>query len=102
MHARRWHRVAQDGEQTDFQDFIYRTAGDRLPLYGYSLFQRAPSTFAPVDTVPVTPDYVIGPGDELVIRAWGQVDIDYRTPVDRNGMITLPRVGSVQVSGVSV
>lgn len=28
-----------------------------------------PSTFAPVDNIPVTPDYVIGPGDEIQIRA---------------------------------
>ena len=59
--------------------------GQRLPLYGYNLFQRAPSTFAPVENIPVTPDYLIGPGDELLIRAWGQIDVDYRATVDRNG-----------------
>ena len=31
----------------------------------------------------MTPDYEIGPGDELLIRAWGQVNIDYRAVVDR-------------------
>lgn len=87
-------------ESNDFQDFIFETHGQRLPLYGYNLFRRAPSTFAPVDNIPVTPDYVIGPGDELLIRAWGQIDVDYRATVDRNGMINIPRVGSVQVGGV--
>jgi protein involved in polysaccharide export with SLBB domain len=84
----------------DFQDFIAETVGSRLPLYGYELFQAAPSTFAPVENIPVTPDYIIGPGDELLIRAWGQIDVDYRALVDRNGLINIPRVGSIPVAGV--
>ncbi|HEX6268550.1 MAG TPA: SLBB domain-containing protein, partial [Burkholderiales bacterium] len=87
-------------ESNDFQQFIEQSVGQRLPLYGYNLFHRAPSTFAPVENIPVTPDYVIGPGDELLIRAWGQIDVDYRATVDRNGMINIPRVGSIPVAGV--
>jgi len=87
-------------ESNDFQNFIAQSIGQRLPLYGYDLFRRAPSTFAPVENIPVTPDYIIGPGDELLIRAWGQIDVDYRATVDRNGMINIPRVGSVPVAGV--
>src|SRR3970282_1338469 len=69
---------------TDFQEFIFRSTGERLPLYGYDLFRAAPSTFAPLENVPVTPEYLVGPRDELMIRAWGQLDIDYRETVDRN------------------
>ncbi len=87
-------------EKNDFQDFIASSTGQKLPLYGYDLFRRAPSTFAPVENIPVTPDYLIGPGDELLIRAWGQIDVDYRATVDRNGAISIPRVGTVQVAGL--
>ena len=55
-------------ERSEFQDFIAQSTGRVLPLYGYNLFTAAPSTFAPVDNIPVTPDYVIGPGDQIVIR----------------------------------
>ncbi|MEO7150931.1 MAG: SLBB domain-containing protein, partial [Burkholderiaceae bacterium] len=44
--------------------------------------------------------YTVGPGDEIVIRGWGSIDIDYRSTVDRNGMLNLPRVGSFSVAGV--
>src|SRR4051794_9001974 len=103
--AARAEESARTGEQqgvdrNEFQDFIAQSTGQTLPLYGYNLFQAAPSTFAPVENVPVTPDYVIGPGDELLIRAWGQIDVDYRAVVDRNGMINIPRVGSIPVAGV--
>src|SRR5262245_16554915 len=86
-------------ERNEFQDFIWASTGQILPLFGHNLFE-APSTFAPVENIPVTPDYVIGPGDELLIRAWGQIEVDYRAVVDRNGMINVPRVGSVPVAGV--
>ena len=86
--------------RNEFQEFIENSTGQRLPLFGYNLFEGAPSTFAPVENIPVTPDYAIGPGDELLIRAWGQIDIDYRAVVDRNGMINIPRVGSITVAGI--
>lgn len=50
---------------------------------------------------PLAPaDYVIGPGDEVLVTLWGSVDADLRLVVDRGGRITIPRVGAVQVSGV--
>ena len=87
-------------ESNEFQDFVAQSTGRRMPLFGYDLFRGAPTTFAPVENIPVTPDYVIGPGDELLIRAWGQIDVDYRALVDRNGMVNIPRVGSVPVAGI--
>jgi polysaccharide biosynthesis/export protein len=84
----------------EFQEFVATSVGRYLPLFGYNLFSGAPSTFAPVDRVPVTPEYLIGPGDEVVIRAWGQVDIDYRTTVDRNGAIHIPQIGTLNVGGL--
>jgi protein involved in polysaccharide export with SLBB domain len=87
-------------ERNEFQDLVLQSVGRDLPMFGYSLFQGVPSTFAPVDTVPVTSDYVIGPGDEILVRAWGAVDIDYRAVVDRTGALSLPRIGNVNVAGV--
>ena len=86
-------------ERNEFQEFIAASTGKKLPIFGFNLFE-APSTFAPVENIPVTGDYVIGPGDELLVRAWGQIDVDFRAMVDRNGMINIPRVGSIPVAGV--
>lgn len=87
-------------QRNEFQDFVSQSLGRPLPMFGYSLFSGVPSTFAPVDRIPVTPDYLLGPGDEVVIRAWGQVDIDYRAVIDRNGAINIPRVGNINLSGI--
>ena len=84
-----------------FQLAVANSTGKMLPIYGVNLFRRPPSTFAPLNMVPVTPDYVIGPGDELLIQAWGQVTLNSRYTVDRSGNIYIPQVGSLHVAGLS-
>lgn len=59
------------------------------------------STFAPVDGVPVGPDYILGPGDDLRINVWGAMDNAIVQTVDRNGQIILPTVGPVKVWGLT-
>jgi protein involved in polysaccharide export with SLBB domain len=73
-----------------------------LRQFGYDLFTRVPTTFAPVTDVPVGPDYVIGPGDNLNILLWGGVQESYQLEVNRNGAVALPRLGVVQVWGLTL
>ena len=86
---------------TEFQRFVAESIGVKLPIFGNRLFQDVPSTFAPVNDMPVSPDYVLGPGDELRIRSWGQLNIQLLTTVDRSGQIYFPKVGSITVAGVN-
>jgi protein involved in polysaccharide export with SLBB domain len=86
---------------TEFQQMVANSIGKMLPIYGVNLFRNPPSTFAPLNAVPVTPDYVIGPGDELLIQVWGQVTLNSRYTVDRSGSIYIPQVGTVHVAGLS-
>lgn len=69
--------------------------------FGYDLFRHPPSTFAPSDKVPVGPDYVLGPGDEIRITAWGKFDGRWNVVVDRDGNLTLPKVGVIGVTGLT-
>jgi len=55
----------------------------------------------PLD-LPVGPDYVVGPGDTLSIDLWGGVTTRFVRAVDREGRISLPEAGPVQVSGRSL
>ena len=48
----------------------------------------------------VPSDYIIGPGDELQIVIWGQIQAALRVVVDRSGQIYIPQVGQVSVTGV--
>lgn len=85
---------------SEFQKFIAENTGKLLPTFGAEFFANTPSTFAPISNAPVPSDYPLGPGDELMIRGWGTIDIDYRAIIDRNGTISIPTVGSVPLAGV--
>jgi polysaccharide export outer membrane protein len=71
-----------------------------LRQFGYDLFRQSPSTFAPVEKVPVGPDYVIGPGDEIRIAVWGKIEGQWNVVVDRDGNIALPKIGILGVTGL--
>ena len=85
---------------TQFQQLVFESTGQRLPIFGASLFRNVPSTFAPVDNIPVSPEYVIGPGDQLRIQVFGQQSQQHTVTVDRTGDIAFPDVGSFHVAGV--
>jgi protein involved in polysaccharide export with SLBB domain len=86
--------------ETEFEQMVADSVGHVLPLFGQSLFVQVPSTFAPVDQMQVPSDYVVGPGDELQIKIWGQVEANLRVVVDRSGQIYVPRVGEISVAGL--
>ncbi len=73
----------------------------RLGRFGYDLFRRPPSTFAPIDQIPVGPDYVMGPGDEVRITIWGMVEGQWAVVIDRDGNLRLPRAGVIGAAGLT-
>ena len=86
--------------ETEFEQMVADSAGRLLPLFGQSLFDQPPSTFAPMNLTQVPSDYIIGPGDELQIRIWGQIAANLRVIVDRSGQIYIPQVGQISVAGI--
>jgi protein involved in polysaccharide export with SLBB domain len=49
--------------------------------------------------VPVSADYIVGPGDTLIINIWGSVQESFPVEVDREGKIMLPKSGPLYVWG---
>lgn len=86
--------------QTDFQRLARASTGETLPLFGRTLFQQIPSTFAPGDQIPVTADYVIGPGDQILLRFWGPDTFNSQLTVDTGGTVYIPKVGAIHVAGL--
>lgn len=86
--------------KSEFELFVEDAAGRPLPVFGRQLFDQVPATFAPMDRVPVPANYVLGAGDELLIRVWGKIDLQARVSVDRNGQIFVPKIGALRVAGI--
>jgi protein involved in polysaccharide export with SLBB domain len=72
-----------------------------LQQFGYSLFASRVSTFAPVANVPVSDEYVIGPGDQLKMLMWGRINNTLSLTVNRDGSVSIPEIGPMQVAGLT-
>ena len=72
----------------------------KLERFGAALFRNS-AAVADKSTlsVPVGPDYILGPGDELVIDYWGTSSQHIQRSVDREGRVSIPEAGSVVVAG---
>jgi polysaccharide export outer membrane protein len=92
-------------EKSEFEKFISGTlsAAPSLDIrqFGYDLFEKPPSTFAPVQQVPVGPDYVIGPGDTIKAEIWGKIEGNWSVVVNNDGNISLPKIGVLGVTGLT-
>jgi len=73
---------------------------DELQPFGYDLFAGQPTTFAPATDIPVPVDYVIGPGDTVELQLFGNQNANYSLVVGRDGILNVPEIGPVSVSGL--
>lgn len=86
----------------EFEMFVQKQAGPEIEIrrFGAELM-LAPIDRGTTEIVPLVPvDYLIKPGDELMLTLWGSVDADLRLLVDRSGRVSIPRVGTILVAGV--
>jgi len=87
---------------SEFEAYLTQLAnGQPIRRFGVNLvLDQAGNDGNVSDVSPVIPsDYVVGPGDELLLTMWGAVDADVRLLVDRSGRVQIPRIGSVLVAG---
>ena len=71
----------------------------KLIHFGHEIFNPTPGTATILENMPVAPGYVIGPGDEIIVKLWGRVEGTHRMVVDRDGKILFPKIGSLYVAG---
>lgn len=97
--------VGQDDTPSQFESFVNSpdpVIGSLvIRQFGYDLFTSSANTFTQSAALPVGPDYLIGPGDELIVTFWKKFDADYSLVVDREGKVNIPQVGIIQVAGLT-
>lgn len=71
-----------------------------LKPFGYDLFKSSATAFVPGTDIPVPADYKVGAGDVFGVQLYGQQSQTLSMPVGRDGTISFPQLGPVNVDGL--
>ncbi len=92
---------AADNKKSSEQVHDLADDAKQLTPFGYDLFSGTPTTFTPIHDVPVSSDYVLGPGDSLKVNLYGKESKAFELPVDVEGKIYIPDLGPLSIAGLS-
>ena len=90
------------GTPSNVPEFLGREGAENLSPFGYNVFNYTANSFEPSLNVPVPTNYVIGPGDEIIVTLWGETQLVHNVTVSKNGDILVPNVGLVNVNGITL
>lgn len=98
-------RISSEEQISVFENYVRETISPDsesavLRQFGYELFKSS-IPLSPASIMPVGPDYLLGPGDELRISIWGKLNADHTILIDRDGKIILPSLGVLQIAGLT-
>lgn len=71
-------------------------------VFGRNIFNNRLLSFEPSMNIATPPNYVLGPGDHIIIDIYGASQRAVTAQVSPEGKVTLPGVGPVKVSGMTV
>ena len=72
-----------------------------MPFHGYHIFAQR-DTIPFWQNLPIPKNYILGPGDELIISLWGETDFHISQTINRDGQIYIENVGILNIGGKSV
>ena len=71
-------------------------------VFGRDIFNNKSLTFEPQMNIATPQNYVLGPGDQLIIDVYGDTQKSEQLTVSPDGDVTVPEYGPIHVAGLSV
>ena len=71
-------------------------------VFGRDIFNKKSLTFEPVMNIATPQNYVLGPGDQLIVDIYGDTQKSTKLSVSPDGDVTVPDYGPIHVSGLTV
>lgn len=84
----------------EFERFVTTSLGAPLPHFGLDMLLPGDRDYARPATATVPPGYILNVGDVIAISMAGSIEGSVEREIDTRGRIFLPRVGTVNLSGV--
>ncbi|MDV7105990.1 SLBB domain-containing protein [Vibrio sp. TH_r3] len=70
-----------------------------LQPFGYNVFAGNSMGSSVIDNMPVPLDYILAPGDEIIVRLYGKTSQELNLIIDREGYVHFPSFGPLSISG---
>ena len=70
--------------------------------FGYDVFTGDPEIFQQSLDNNIDPNYIVGPGDEIIIMLWGETELNNSFIISREGYLFIPNIGQVFVNGLTL
>lgn len=83
-------------------DSLLKEESTGKKVFGRDIFNNKSLTFEPAMNIATPQNYVLGPGDQLIIDVYGASQESMSLTVSPDGDITVPDFGPVHVSGLTV
>ncbi|KAA6343361.1 capsule biosynthesis protein [termite gut metagenome] len=71
-------------------------------IFGHNIFTNKNLTFEPNNNLATPDNYILGPGDEVIINVWGDAETTIRAIISPQGNIQVERLGPIYLSGLTV
>lgn len=88
--------------ESDVQAMSEINKGTGKKIFGHDIFNNRRLTFEPSMNIATPQNYVLGPGDQVVVNIYGASQRTHQLTVSPDGFITVQGFGPIQVSGLSV
>jgi protein involved in polysaccharide export with SLBB domain len=80
----------------------FRTQNSTKSIFGHDIFTTQSLTFEPNSNLATPDNYILGPGDEVIINVWGDSETSIRAIISPQGNIQVERIGPIYLSGLTV
>ncbi|MBO7139047.1 MAG: SLBB domain-containing protein [Prevotella sp.] len=84
------------------REYIKAERAGQSKIFGHDLFNNDNLTFEPNMNIATPKDYVLGPGDAVIVDVYGASQESFHETVSPDGYITIQGYGPIQVGGMSV
>lgn len=96
-------RVNNATPEVEFSDSLQvETAHNGKRVFGRDIFNNKNLSFEPQMNIATPQNYVLGPGDQLIVDIYGASQESLTLTISPDGDVTIPDFGPVHVSGLSV
>ena len=92
--------TSENATAPDYVPEALAPSGKRV--FGRDIFNNKKLSFEPQMNIATPQNYVVGPGDQLIIDIYGASQQSLKLTVSPDGDVTVPEFGPIRVSGMSI